>query len=87
MNLLIRNIPTETHQKIRERAKKNHRSLNQEILFLLDEISFQETEEERIQKRREHLLQVSKRIDDIRKQINVFATCEEIDHAKKERRV
>jgi plasmid stability protein len=87
MNLLIRNIPVETHQKLRERAKINHRSLNQEIVSLLVAFSSQETEAERIQKRREYLQQVLDRIDLRRAKMTSFPTSEEMDQARKEGRV
>ena len=86
MNLLIRDIPLETHQNLRERAKMNRRSLNQEIVSLLVAVSSQETEEDRIRKRREELLQVTERIDKIRKMMPAFASPEEIDQAKHEGR-
>lgn len=36
--LTIRNLPDELHQRIKERAKKNRRSLNQEVIAELCEI-------------------------------------------------
>lgn len=87
MNLLIRNIPTEVHQKLRERAKSHHRSLNQEIVSVLVGVSDQETDEMRLQKRREQMRLVSQNIETTRSQMSSFWTPKEIDQAKREGRV
>ena len=35
-NILVKNLPKEVHQLLNERAKRNRRSLNAEILALLE---------------------------------------------------
>jgi plasmid stability protein len=37
MNLLIRNVPDELVRRLKERAKRNHRSLQGEMRAILDE--------------------------------------------------
>ena len=37
-NITLKNIPEELHQKLKERAKSNHRSINSEILFSLKKV-------------------------------------------------
>lgn len=37
MNLSIKNVPEETLKRLRERARRNHRSLQGELLAILDE--------------------------------------------------
>lgn len=37
VNLSIKNVPDDVAEKLRERAKKNHRSLQGELLSLLEE--------------------------------------------------
>ena len=37
INLSVKNVPDEIAEKLRERAKRNHRSLQGEILALLEE--------------------------------------------------
>lgn len=36
-NLLIRDLPEEVHRRLKERAAQNRRSMNQEVLLLLEE--------------------------------------------------
>ncbi|MDJ0756508.1 MAG: Arc family DNA-binding protein [Ardenticatenaceae bacterium] len=36
-NMIIRQIPEELHQKIKERAARHRRSVNKEVLVLLEE--------------------------------------------------
>lgn len=35
--LSIKNISDETHEKLKRRARKNHRSMNQEIVTILED--------------------------------------------------
>lgn len=37
VNLSIKNVPDELAQRLRERAERNHRSLQRELLAILDE--------------------------------------------------
>ena len=38
MNLSIKNVPEDTVQRLRERARKNHRSMQGELLAILEEV-------------------------------------------------
>ena len=38
-NVLVRNVPEETHRELKTRAKKNGRSVNDEILAVLGELA------------------------------------------------
>lgn len=42
--LLIKNFPPELHQKLKERASKNRRSMTNEALVLLESILLDESE-------------------------------------------
>lgn len=35
--LLIRDLPDELHRRLKERAAENRRSMNQEVIFLLEQ--------------------------------------------------
>ena len=43
VNLSIRNVPDEWVEKLRERAKRNHRSLQGELLSILEETLIAQT--------------------------------------------
>lgn len=36
-SLLIKNVPEELHRKLRERAEREHRSLNKEVIVLIEQ--------------------------------------------------
>lgn len=38
MNISLKDVPNELHEKIKERAKRSHRSVNSEIIYLLETI-------------------------------------------------
>jgi plasmid stability protein len=38
LNLTLKNIPTDLHQRLKARAESNRRSLNREILALLESL-------------------------------------------------
>jgi plasmid stability protein len=38
LNLTLKNIPSGLHQRLKARAESNHRSLNREILALLESL-------------------------------------------------
>ena len=44
-NLLIRELPEELHNKLKRRARANRRSMNQEIIVLLEQSMAAETPE------------------------------------------
>lgn len=74
--LTIRNLPDELHSALKERAKRNRRSLNQEIIAELAASNQQET-------RDDGLLE---RVAILRAQMKGFLTPEEIDSARREGR-
>ena len=37
-SLSVKNVPNETMERLRERAKRNHRSLQGELLAILDDV-------------------------------------------------
>jgi plasmid stability protein len=37
-SLLIKNIPNELHEHLRERAARHHRSMNKEVIVLLEQV-------------------------------------------------
>jgi plasmid stability protein len=41
-NLTVRNLPDEVHERLKEQAKRNRRSLNQEVIAELSEVSERE---------------------------------------------
>ena len=50
MNLTIRGLPDEVHARLKERAKRNRRSLNQEVIAELAEIGKKAECNERIER-------------------------------------
>ncbi|MCB1202230.1 MAG: Arc family DNA-binding protein [Leptospiraceae bacterium] len=36
MNISLKDVPDELHEKIKERARRSHRSINSEIIYLLE---------------------------------------------------
>ena len=84
-NLTIRGLPDEVHARLKERAKANRRSLNQEVVAELI-ASGNNSETERIERARERMSRASAEIDSIRAKMKRFMTTEEIDTAIKEDR-
>ncbi len=77
-NLNIKNIPTEIHQSLKKQAEKNHRSLNQEILTILEQAT-----KGPAYRSEETLLA---RIHETAKHFKGTMTLEEMDQAKREGR-
>jgi len=77
--LTIRNLPDEVHSALKERAKLNRRSLNQEVIAELEGGSPVEGSQVRMER-------VMRETDEIRSRAKAFLTSEEIDAARKEGR-
>ena len=83
--LTIRNLPDEMHAVLKERAKRNRRSLNKEVIAELAGTVDMATEgnEERKRKRAGEMIGM---VNDLRSRMTRFMTAEEIDAAKREGR-
>ncbi len=77
-NLNIKNIPAETHKLLKKQAEKNHRSLNQEVLHILEQAAKGPTYQS------EEALMA--RIHETAKHFKGTMTLEEFDRAKREGR-
>ena len=80
--LTIRNLPEELHLTLKRRAKRNHRSVNQEVIAELSLAITHETPEERSARVEREVLE----IDALRARAKGFLTAEQIDEAKLEGR-
>jgi plasmid stability protein len=83
--LTIRNVPDELHARLKERARRNRRSLNQEVIAELSDDGA-DSESERLQQSKERMAKVIADIEEWRKGVTRFATAEEIDAAIEEGR-
>lgn len=83
--LTIRNLPTEVHARLREQARRNRRSLNQEIIAELARVTG-ESEADRVAIARERMRQAIRETEKVRAGMKRFMTAEEIDEAIKEGR-
>jgi antitoxin FitA len=83
--LTIRNLPDDLHARLREQARRNRRSLNQEIIAELARVSGQ-SEADPVAIARERMRQAIRETDKIRAGINRFMTAKEIDEAIEEGR-
>jgi len=75
--LTIRNVPNELHEALKERARKNRRSVNQEVIAELAAVARVEEASGNV---------VIEKIREMRSRMKGFMTAEEIDAAKKEGR-
>ena len=78
--LTIRNLPEQLHETLKLRAKRNHRSVNQEVIAELSLAITQETLAERNARVDREILE----IDALRARAKGFLTAEQIDEAKRE---
>ncbi len=82
-HLTIRNVPDALHRALKERAKQNRRSLNQEAIAELEAFGELSTDpSDIVLLARERMSRASKEIDALRKSMPRFLTAEEIDEAK-----
>jgi plasmid stability protein len=84
-NLTIRNLPDDVHARLREQARRNRRSLNQEIIAELARVSGQ-SEADRVALARERMRQAIRETEKIRAGMKRFMTANEIDEAIEEGR-
>ena len=84
-NLTIRGLPEEVHVRLKERAKANRRSLNQEIVAELI-ASGSDSEVERVERARKRMQRANAEIEHIRAKMKRFMTTDEIDAAINEGR-
>lgn len=80
--LTIRNLPEQLHDTLKLRAKRNHRSVNQQVIAELSLAITQETLAERNARVEREILE----IDALRARAKGFLTAEQIDEAKREGR-
>lgn len=84
--MTIRNIPEELHAELKERARRNRRSLNQQVIEDLSRLEGEGVvleDEERKRRRAEGLIEM---VDGLRSRAKGFMTAEEIDAAIEEGR-
>jgi antitoxin FitA len=79
-NMSVKNIPDHTHKALKKQAETNHRSLNKEILAILERsignTSYQNPNTEKL----------LAEIREVRKRFKGSLTIEQIDRAKREGR-
>lgn len=80
--LTIRDLPDSLHAALKERARRNRRSLNQQVIAELGRTEAFETDEEQASRVEWEIRQVA----ELRSRATGFFTAEEIDSAKKEGR-
>jgi len=83
--LTIRNLPDEVHARLREQARRNRRSLNQEVIAELARISSQ-SESNQLAIARERMRQAVTETERIRAGMKRFMTAEQIDASIEEGR-
>ena len=84
--LTIRNLPDELHLVLKERAKRNRRSLNQEVIAELAAVPGDGGDAARVVESRERMRRVTDEIDGIRRRMTGFMSGDEIDAAIEEGR-
>ena len=84
--MTIRDVPDELHAALKERARRNRRSLNQQVIEDLSRLEGAASgleDEERKRRRAEELIGM---VDELRSRATGFMTAEEIDAAIEEGR-
>lgn len=76
-SITLKNIPETLHQRLRESAERNHRSINGEMLAALDQY---------VSQQRSNKAQLLTDIRTLRQETALYVTEEEIDRAKNEGR-
>jgi plasmid stability protein len=84
--LTIRNLPEELHRLLKERAKMNRRSLNQEVIAELAAVPEENGEASRRAASQARMAKALGEIEEMRKGLSRFMSAEEIDAAKAEGR-
>jgi plasmid stability protein len=80
--LTIRDLPDPLHAALKERARRNRRSLNQQVIAELSRIEAFETDEDRASRVDREIRQAA----ELRSRATGFFTAEEIDAGKREGR-
>lgn len=80
--LTIRNMPDALHEALKERAKKNRRSMNQEVIAELSELA----EESHDESKRNRAAQMIALADSLRRELQRTLSAEEIRAAIDEER-
>ena len=84
--LTIRNLPEQLHETLKLRAKRNRRSLNQEVIAELAAVSELGDETTRLDAAKERMRRTTAEIDVVRSRMIRFMNAEEIDTAIEEGR-
>ena len=84
--MTIRNLPEDLHTVLKERARQNRRSLNQEVIAELSAVPATMDDAVRLAASRERMRRVTAEIDGIRNRMTGFMSGEEIDAAIEEGR-
>jgi plasmid stability protein len=83
--ITIRDLPEHLHLILKQRARRNRRSLNQEVIAELAEVDASETfgveEQERVRLRAEWMI---KKAAELRKPVERALSARDIDSAKRE---
>ncbi|MCZ6672568.1 MAG: hypothetical protein O7C75_06475 [Verrucomicrobia bacterium] len=86
-NILIRNLPEDLHARLKEKAKLNKRSINQEVITeLTDWNESVENAENVVERSKARMRNAAKQIDRLRKKMTLFLSAEQIDEAIREGR-
>ncbi|TVR47799.1 MAG: hypothetical protein EA425_15280 [Puniceicoccaceae bacterium] len=78
--MTIRDLPEDLHARLKERAKRNRRSLNQQVIADLSQIGFEESPGERAARVEREV----RESEALRARVKGFLTAEEIDTAKRQ---
>ena len=84
--LTIRDVPEELRDRLKERARKNRRSLNQQVITELLAAVELETEEEKVARARERMAKANEAIDRLREEMPEYMTAKQIREAIEEGR-
>lgn len=84
--MTIRNLPENVHALLKERARRNRRSLNQEVIAELSAVPDSKDDAARLAESRERMRRVTAEIDGIRERMTGFMSGPEIDAAIEEGR-
>lgn len=86
-HLTIRNVPEELHAHLKERARRNRRSLNQEVIAELSAVvEGAGSDAERLERARERMRRANGKVEEMRSRMTRFFSAEEIDGAIREGR-
>jgi len=84
--LTIRSLPDDVHQRLKGQAKRNRRSLNQEVIAELSAELNSKSDGDRAAAAKERWAQANILAEDLRSKMTTFMTAAEIDEAIKEGR-